>query len=678
MRTLVLLLVSFAAVAANRYVSPTGTNSVDCTNILSPCATLEYAENLSSGGDVIYLRGGRYTTTDAVFLTPSVAATASARLTIRAYQGEHVVFDCENVSGRRFVNFTVAGIGYYTFANFSIANVHSSVGPFLIQGTHQGIEIKGVRASGAGFGITMNPFASTDGGLRILGSYIENGLSTGFDCSSQSGSNNGDYTGCNNVIIQDTVFSRTVGSGSDHVGMEAGSNILFSRVSVKTPTVANDCFDIKANNVVLEDVSVIGCTAKGATVWGYSKYRNVKTDGHSPIIGEYASRDVDGAVDDGGFIKITATYSPWGGQVPIPGHRVTISGVVGCTGANGTWIIKDAVSKDVFRIMGADGSGTSCGGTFSYDAAASVKLAPPLGGGYAADLRYTTFYLQGGGSAIEMVYNMTEALPWALHDSIAAALATSGSIGICASAIGPVRTSNRNQYYTGRGQAYATAFSGGGTCTSYDGNSLSTNEPASHYGHPNLDATTLRATATSPVTLVNRGYYSGWNSVASGETRQIVRWRAPAATDSCTVNLYSDSGFTNLVESINSPAGASWRDVVFGVTTPLSPATTYYHWISCGYDAMSGSGTTLSSLSGTTSVFRTLGPPQSVLQQKAALDYSVDNTSWTLGTPVSCSAGCTLTVTGLERGQVYYFRTRLLASDDSTLVTSFAKAEVVQ
>lgn len=672
----VLILLSCAALATDRYVATTGTDSGTCSNIAAPCLTLEYADNQSSAGDTIYVRGGTYTTASATFVTPSVAATASARVTIRAYPGEVVIFDCQNASGRRFANFTVAGIGYYTFAGFSVVNVNSAYGPFLIQGTHPGIEIKGVRTSSAGFGIIINPLASS-GGLRILGSYLVNGVSTGFDCSSQSGSNNGDYTGCDDAILQDVVFSRTAGSGSDHVGMEGGRRVLFSRVVVESPTVANDCMDVKANEIVLEDVSVMGCTVKGATAWGYNRYRNVKTNGTTWVMSEYSSRDVDDAVDDGGFIKITATYSPYGGQVPIPGHRVTIADVLGCTGANGTWTIKDAVSKNVFRIMGDDGSGTACGGTHVYNASSSVRMAPPLDLQYGADVRYSTFAV-AGGAAVNMLYNMPGSIPWGLYDSIISSPATSGSTGVCASSLGPIRNSNRNQYYTGRGQIYSTAFSGGRTCGSYDGNLLSTNEPASNYGNPNLDSTTFRATATSPVTLVNRGYYAGWNSVTPGETRQILRWRAPAATDTCTANLYSDSGFTTLVESINSPAGPRWREVVFGATTPLSPATTYWHWISCGYDAMSGSAATLATLSGTASASATLGPPQSAAQTQAALDYSTDGSSWTSGTATACSTGCTLTAASLDRGQVYYLRTRRLDGFGATLVTGQVRTEVVQ
>lgn len=662
---------SLSAWAADRYVALNGADTGACTNIAAPCLTLEYADNQSAAGDTIYVRGGRYTTTAATFITPSVAATASARLTVRSYPGEAVIFDCEGVSGRRFANFTVAGIGYYTFAALGVINVHSSYGPVLAQGTHPGIELRGVRMISTGFGITINPL-TLSAGHRIVGSLIENGLSTSLDCSSQSGAANGDYVGCTDMIVQDTVFRRTAGSGSDHVGMEAGHNILFSRVTIYSPPVAGDCLDIKANDVTLEDISVIGCSAKGATVWGYGVYRHVLTDGVAYVMGEYTARDIDGAVDDGGFIRITASYSPYGGQVPIPGHRVTIANVLGCTGANGTWTIKDAQSKDVFRIMGANGEGTSCGGVFEASPSSSVRMAAPVDRQYGADVRHSTFRV-GGGAAVQMLYGMTGAIPWSMYDSILDSPAASGSVGICASSAGPIRSSNRNQFYTGRGQAYATGYSGGATCSSYDGANLATNEPASHFGPPALDTATYRATASSPASLANRGYYAGTNTVEAGEDAQIIRWRAPSASDTCTVDLDDAADFATPLVTLTSQPGPRWRELAFG---SLAASTPYYHRITCGYDVMTGSASTTAAISGTAPAVRALSAPVDSAQSRARMEYWTGS-SWAAGPSVSCSSGCVVQTADLQRGQVYSVRHARLSSSDQVLGVSEPRPVVI-
>lgn len=44
-----------------RYVSPTGSNSVDCSNILTPCDSPQYAVSQSNDGDEIWVATGNYT-----------------------------------------------------------------------------------------------------------------------------------------------------------------------------------------------------------------------------------------------------------------------------------------------------------------------------------------------------------------------------------------------------------------------------------------------------------------------------------------------------------------------------------------------------------------------------------------------------------------------------------------
>lgn len=672
MRRLCLVTLSFAltAMAEYRYVSKTGSDTGDCTNIDYPCLTLQYATNQVSPGDTVFVRTGRYTTTAGAFVFPTVSGTPQNPITIAGYPGEAVEFDCEFVSGRRFANFTTNNIGYYVFASLTVINVHSSYGPLLVQNTHPSVVLKGVRFYSSGFGVGYNPVANQDG-HKILGSYIQNGVGTSFDCSSWSGPNNGDYSGCTNFIIQDSVFSRT-GMGSDNIGGEAGHHFLFERVLVESLTRdTRDCFDLKANYVFLFDVKVFGCDAKGITTWGYNTRVHTLTDGHSDLLGEYSGRDVDNAVDENGFIKVTATYDPYGGQVPIIGHRVLIENVQGCTGANGVWRIKDAVNKDTFRIMGDNGESTSCGGTFVYSSAGKVRLAGPLAKDkeYATDTKFATMAVGGGFAATVMYRGDSDTVKWRLTDSIVSSAAASGSTAICTDPT-PVRTSDRNQLYSGRGQLYAISYNAGEACPSYDGNLLSTYEPNSHFGNPNLAAVTFRATASSPSTLVNRGYYAGWNTATGGETRMLVRFRAPEALDQCTVVLDDTSDFSSPVETIISQPGQMWRDVVFGLSTPLNTSTVYYHKITCGYDVSTGSASTMASTAGTSSLKVSLGPAADGSAPNAALDISSDGGStWTPGTAVSCSSGCSLSAS-VDRGQIYYTRTRRETGGGATVYTS--------
>jgi hypothetical protein len=189
---------------------------------------------------------------------------------------------------------------------------------------------------------------------------------------------------------------------------------------------------------------------------------------------------------------------------------------------------------------------------------------------------------------------------------------------------------------------------------------------------------TGRATASSPTTTWNRGYYSGTNTVESAAERQIVRWRAPAASDSCTVVLDDSSNFSSPVETIVSPAGHRWREVVFGTSTLLTPATTYYHKITCGYDVFTGSAATLAAPGSLTTLAVTIGPPPVVAATQAAVDTSLDGSIWSEGTLAACSDGCSLTSNQVRIGQAYRIRTRRVSAGGVTLATEQARLMVVE
>ena len=59
--------------AANRYVATTGSDTTDCSNSLTPCATIQYAINQSAAGDTIVVDSGTYTEpTNLLHITKSL------------------------------------------------------------------------------------------------------------------------------------------------------------------------------------------------------------------------------------------------------------------------------------------------------------------------------------------------------------------------------------------------------------------------------------------------------------------------------------------------------------------------------------------------------------------------------------------------------------------------------
>ncbi|KAL2788523.1 hypothetical protein BJX66DRAFT_327080 [Aspergillus keveii] len=85
-----------AALAADIYVSPNGSDDAAGT-IGAPLQSIQLAVDQASAGDTIYLRGGTYSPTSNIQITKS--GTASAPYVLRAYEGEAVIIDGEDLPG---------------------------------------------------------------------------------------------------------------------------------------------------------------------------------------------------------------------------------------------------------------------------------------------------------------------------------------------------------------------------------------------------------------------------------------------------------------------------------------------------------------------------------------------------------------------------------------------------
>ncbi|KAL4879290.1 hypothetical protein BJY04DRAFT_208809 [Aspergillus karnatakaensis] len=85
-----------AILAADLYVSPDGSDSATGT-ISAPFQSIQVAVDEASPGDTIYLRGGTYTPTTNIQITKS--GTSSAPYVLRAYEGEAVIIDGEELPG---------------------------------------------------------------------------------------------------------------------------------------------------------------------------------------------------------------------------------------------------------------------------------------------------------------------------------------------------------------------------------------------------------------------------------------------------------------------------------------------------------------------------------------------------------------------------------------------------
>lgn len=85
----------YGALANPYYVSPAGDDSNTGT-LASPWYSIHKAVSNVSAGDTIYVRGGRYTYSATIVL--STSGTATARICIVNYPGEHPVFDFSSMA----------------------------------------------------------------------------------------------------------------------------------------------------------------------------------------------------------------------------------------------------------------------------------------------------------------------------------------------------------------------------------------------------------------------------------------------------------------------------------------------------------------------------------------------------------------------------------------------------
>ncbi|KAL4748192.1 hypothetical protein BDW72DRAFT_215027 [Aspergillus terricola var. indicus] len=85
-----------AVLAADIYVSPDGSDDAAGT-IDAPLQSIQLAVDQATAGSTIYLRGGTYTPTSNIQITKS--GTASAPYILRAYEGESVIIDGEELPG---------------------------------------------------------------------------------------------------------------------------------------------------------------------------------------------------------------------------------------------------------------------------------------------------------------------------------------------------------------------------------------------------------------------------------------------------------------------------------------------------------------------------------------------------------------------------------------------------
>lgn len=134
---LIFLFLSVIAQATTYYVSTTGSNANNGTSTATPWLTWQYGWSHLHAGDILYIRGGRYTdiygstgsNKFGVLIDPTgrgigYTGTSGAHITVSAYPGEVPILDCTlcNTTSGQNIGIGLYNVSYWDFVGLWVEN----------------------------------------------------------------------------------------------------------------------------------------------------------------------------------------------------------------------------------------------------------------------------------------------------------------------------------------------------------------------------------------------------------------------------------------------------------------------------------------------------------------------------------------------------------------------------
>src|SRR5664280_452064 len=299
--TSLVLLAPLQALAAEYYVSPTGSDSNPGT-LASPFATLQKGNNTAAAGDTVWMRGGTYNTTGQITLSKSGTSDTN-RTKIWAYPGEVPVLNFSNYSlsssasdnpaitvtgswmhlkGLEIGPAKVGSSGSHSYSllrtkgasnnTFELLNIHNAFGPGLFIDTgnggnlilncdsHDNYDVNGSQGDGQngdGFGVhyqTSGPstivrgcraWNDSDDGYDLIYQevpvIVEKSFATGSGVGS-SGNGNGFKMGSSGTgirhLVQNNVAWNNAAAGF-YANHSSGGNTWYNNTSYNNGTQYN-------------------------------------------------------------------------------------------------------------------------------------------------------------------------------------------------------------------------------------------------------------------------------------------------------------------------------------------------------------------------------------------------------------------------------------------------------
>ncbi|MGE5419862.1 MAG: SwmB domain-containing protein [Chloroflexota bacterium] len=229
---LLLILITAAANATTYYVATNGNDSNPGT-ITQPWLTWQKGFSTISAGDILYIRGGNYTSmydSGHGVKISSRSGNSSARITVMAYPGEIPVLDCASLSSSSGVNWGIlfSSCNYWIIKGVTVKNVReynnlskSSSGSSPVDGWElsncSNITLEQCIVTNCGNGFSLN---GTVTDIKYINcdsygnyDYYDNGgLANGFN-GNVRGSSTISYEGCRAWANSDDGWDNYGGSG---------------------------------------------------------------------------------------------------------------------------------------------------------------------------------------------------------------------------------------------------------------------------------------------------------------------------------------------------------------------------------------------------------------------------------------------------------------------------------
>ncbi|TET55345.1 MAG: right-handed parallel beta-helix repeat-containing protein [Anaerolineales bacterium] len=390
----------------NRYVAPTGDDSGPnfCTNIITPCRTVQQAVTYGSTDDLILVATGTYTAADAAVAVVYVQEGDTIR---GGYSPDFSEWDPEayptTLDGRGsmrviWVNNATGTVleGLRVFNGLASGSVDQRRGGGIYVNSSSNVVISTCK-------VFSNSAEQLGGGI-FIGSTTSATLQANRVYSNEAGLIGGGIeivSSDDAMLVDNLVYSNT--SGADYGGLvlSGGSDAVLLGNSIYGNSAADDggglliyeCTNSLVVNTVVAD-NQIGGSGEGAGVWIHdgdarllhtTVARNTGGAGDGILLSDNATASITNTIiashtvgvrtATGGVVTLTATL--WGGAAWANGSDVSGTGIVSGTNYFGDPAFVDPDNDDYHISAGSPAMNVGVNAGIATDIDGEIRLGTP-------------------------------------------------------------------------------------------------------------------------------------------------------------------------------------------------------------------------------------------------------------------------------------------------------------